>query len=68
MCGWRDTQEILPWINVFGLAVPHAECLEDLDKWLDYETWSGERQIVPSPLLWRMGVGGLLIYLHHLHS
>ncbi len=45
---------------MFGLVPPHAGCLEDSDKWLDYETCSGERQIVPSPLL--------LIYLHHLHS
>lgn len=48
MCGWRDSQEILPRINVFGLAAPHAGCLEDSDKWLDNKTWNGGRQILSS--------------------
>lgn len=50
VCGWCHSQEILPSINVFGLCLPHAGCLEDTDKWLDYETWNAGRQIVPSPL------------------
>lgn len=44
LCVWlaRFTG-MLPRINVSGLALPHAVCLEDSDKWLDYETCSGER-------------------------
>lgn len=48
VCGWHDSQEILPQINVFGLAAPHAGCLEDSDKWLDNKMWNGGRQILPS--------------------
>lgn len=65
MCGWRDSQEILVWINVFGLALPHAGCLEDSDKWLDYERQNGGRLF---PLLSQKGCdagGGLLIYFYH---
>lgn len=43
MCGWPDSQEILLWINVFGLALPHAGCLQDSEKWLDYEWQNGGR-------------------------
>lgn len=43
MCGWPDSQEILLWINVFALALPHAGCLQDSEKWLDYEWQNGGR-------------------------
>lgn len=37
LCVWlpRFTGNTFPGINVFGLAVPHAGCLEDSDKWPD---------------------------------
>lgn len=43
MCGWPDSQEILLWINVFGLALPHAGCLQDSEKWLNNEWQNGRR-------------------------
>lgn len=44
----RFTGNTFPGINVFGLAVPHAVCLEDSDKWLDNKTRNGRRQ-TPHP-------------------
>lgn len=48
----RFTGNTFPGINVFGLAVPHAVCLEDSDKWLDNKTRNGGRQTAaPKPHL-----------------
>lgn len=52
LCVWlpRFTGNTFPGINVFGLAVPHAGCLEDSDKWPDNKTRNGGRQTPPNSL------------------
>lgn len=67
--GWRDPQEILAWINVFGLALPHAGCLEDTQ--MAGLGDAERRETVPASLLskgWWCWRGGLLIYFYHRHS